>query len=328
MSKPSKIDWDTGDKSAMVSIGSHKLYLSASGQDRKPGEPVVLLMQGMTSTINEWVLVKRLVCPFARWVEYDRSGLGMSEDPIETPEEISAASVAADLDVLLKTAGVAPPYVIVAHSWGGLTSREFIHLQERNVAGIVFVDTVTEFSTVREELVSTEPYLQALHKDVDFLPISSLIRDMKLSSEEWAAVREQDDSARTSVVGAAELKASFEDKPVLMAKKQCENRVLGDKPVSVLAANNARDLQTRYDVGVAAGNGTEEERAQYRALIDRAAKEDIDHQKEQLRLSSVGRYTFTATNGHNIQMTDPQLIVNEIKWVLDHVYGKGSEESG
>jgi pimeloyl-ACP methyl ester carboxylesterase len=319
MSEPSNIDWDTGAKSAMVSIGSHKLYLSASGHDRKPGEPVVLLMQGMTSTIDEWVLVKRLVSPFARWVEYDRSGLGRSEDPVETRDEISAASVAADLDALLKTAGVAPPYVIVAHSWGGLTSREFIHLQETNVAGIVFVDTVTEFSKVREELVSTEPYLEALHKDADLHSISLLVRDLKLSSEEWAAVREQDDSARTSVVGAAELKASYEDKPVLMAKKQCENQVLGNKPVSVIAANSAMDLQIRYDAGVAAGNGTEEERAQYRALIDRMAKEDIDHQKEQLRLSSVGRYTFTETNGHNMQMTDPQVIVNEIKWVLDHV---------
>lgn len=319
MSESSGIDWNTGDKSAMVSIGSHKLYLSASGQDRKPGQPIILLMQGMASTIDEWVLVKRLVSPFARWVEYDRSGLGRSEDAIETREEISAASVAADLDVLLKTAGVAPPYVIVAHSWGGLTSREFIHLQEKHVAGIVFVDAVTEFSKVREELVSAEPYLPALHKDVDFLPISSLRRDLKLSPEEWAAVQKQDDSARTSVVGAAELKASWGDKPVLMAKKQGENQVLGNRPVSVLAANNAMDLQTRFDAGVAAGNGTEKERAQYRVLIDRMSKEDIDHQKEQLKLSSVGRYTFTETNGHNVQMTDPQLIVDEIRWVLDHV---------
>ncbi|GFP55878.1 hypothetical protein TASIC1_0006004800 [Trichoderma asperellum] len=254
MSEPSGIDWNTGDKSAMVSIGSHKLYLSASGQDRKPGQPIILLMQGMASTIDEWVLVKRLVSPFARWVEYDRSGLGRSEDPVETREEISAASVAADLDVLLETAGVAPPYVIVAHSWGGLTSREFIHLQEKTVAGIVFVDAVTEFSKVREELVSAEPYLSALHKDVEFLPISSLTRDLKLSPEEWAAVRKQDESSRTSVVGAAELKASWGDKPVLMEKKQGENQVLGNRPVSVLAANNAMDLQTRFDAGVTAGN--------------------------------------------------------------------------
>ncbi|KAL7927021.1 Alpha/Beta hydrolase protein [Trichoderma austrokoningii] len=313
----SDIDWNTGDKSAMVSIGSHKLYLSASGQDRQPGQPIILLMQGMASTIDEWVLVKRLVSPFARWVEYDRSGLGRSEDAVETREEISAASVAADLALLLETAGVAPPYVIVAHSWGGLTSREFIHLQGENVAGIVFVDAVTEFSTVREELVSAKPYLAALHKDVDFLPISSLTRDLKLSPEEWAAVRKQADSDRTSLVEAAELKASWGDKPVLMAKKQGENQVLGNRPVSVLAANDAMDLQTRFDAGVAAGNGTEEERAQYRVLIDRMAGEDIDHQKEQLKLSSVARYTFTATNGHNVQMTDPQLIADEIRWVLD-----------
>ena len=84
-------------------------------------------------------------------------------------------------------------------------------MQEKNVAGIVFVDTVTEFSKVREELVSAEPYLPALQKDVEFRPISSLTRDLKLSPEEWAAVRKQADSARTSVVGAAELKASRED---------------------------------------------------------------------------------------------------------------------
>lgn len=117
MSALSDIDWDTGDKPRMVSIGTHNLYLSTSGPDRKSGEPIVVLMQGMGSTIDEWVMVKRLVTPFARWLEYDRSGLGRSEDPPVTPEEITAVSVATELDILLKTAHVAPPYIIVAHSW-------------------------------------------------------------------------------------------------------------------------------------------------------------------------------------------------------------------
>lgn len=49
----------------MVSIGTHKLYLSASGKDRNPGEPMVLLMPGLGSTIAEWVIVTRLVTLFA-----------------------------------------------------------------------------------------------------------------------------------------------------------------------------------------------------------------------------------------------------------------------
>lgn len=42
---------------------------------------------------------------FVRWLEYDRSGLGRSEDPPVAPEEITAVSVATELDILLKTAG-------------------------------------------------------------------------------------------------------------------------------------------------------------------------------------------------------------------------------
>jgi pimeloyl-ACP methyl ester carboxylesterase len=243
MSEPSDIDWDTGDKSAMVSIGTHKLYLSASGPDRKPGEPIVLLMQGMGSTIDEWVMVKRLVTPFARWVEYDRSGLGRSEDHVVAPETISAASVAADLDILLKTAGVVPPYVIVAHSWGGFTSREFIQLQEKNIAGIVLVDTVTEFSDAREAIFATSPWTRVMGKGVDDLAVSSLNRDRKLSPDEWDIVMNEQNNPRRIAIEAAELKGYFKDRPELVAKKQLENQILGSRPVSVLAANNSMDCK-------------------------------------------------------------------------------------
>ncbi len=72
-------------------------------------------------------------------MQYDRSGLGQSESPPEAPEAITAASVASDLDAVLRNAGIDPPFVTVAHSWGGLTSREFLHLRPNDIVGIVFV---------------------------------------------------------------------------------------------------------------------------------------------------------------------------------------------
>ncbi|KIN02231.1 hypothetical protein OIDMADRAFT_28339 [Oidiodendron maius Zn] len=224
MSTPSDIAWDTGDKSRMVSIGTHNLYLSPLGPDRKFGASMVM--------------VKRLVTSFARWLKYDRSGLGRSEDPPVTPEEITAVSVATELDILLKT--------------------------------------------------------------------------------EWAVVEREHNSERTKVTHTAELKGCFKDPPVLAAKKQLENRILANHPVSVLAANTAMDLQRLYDAGVATGDATEEERAQYRSLADRFAGEDIIKQQRQLELSSNGRYIFTTNNTHNVQMTDPKVVVDEIKWGLDH----------
>lgn len=146
MSRSQFTDWDKGEKDGMVSIGTHKLYLSASGPDRKPREPVIVLMQGLGSTIAEWVAVRRQVLRYARWVQYDRSGLGRSEAPPQQLEAITAVSVATELDTLLKNSGVEGPFIIVCHSWGGITAREFLHLRPHDVVGMVFVDANTEKS--------------------------------------------------------------------------------------------------------------------------------------------------------------------------------------
>jgi hypothetical protein len=56
------------------------------------------------------------------------------------------------------------------------------------------------------------------------------------------------------------------DPPILAVKKHFETQPLGDHPISVIRANTLRDFQMTYDVGVAAGNGTEE-RALYREYL-------------------------------------------------------------
>ena len=109
---------------------------------------------------------------FARWVEYDRSGLGRSESPPEPPEAISAVSVAAELDALLKNAEIAPPYLIVCHSWGGITSREFLHLRPKDVVGMVFVDANTEKSF--DGGIWPLPYISAVIGDIDWTETTGL----------------------------------------------------------------------------------------------------------------------------------------------------------
>lgn len=102
-------------------------------------------MQGVGSTVDVWAAVRNLMVPFARWLNYDRSGMGRSEGVDQTPPTISAASVAAELETLLMNAGVEPPFIIVAHLWGGYTSREFLKLRPNDVVGIAFVDSVTKY---------------------------------------------------------------------------------------------------------------------------------------------------------------------------------------
>ena len=61
-----------------------------------------------------WANVQPHVAPFARTFAYDRPGLGKS-DPSPHPRTVQ--QMAAELHSLLHAAKVAPPYVLVGHSW-------------------------------------------------------------------------------------------------------------------------------------------------------------------------------------------------------------------
>lgn len=50
-------------------------------------------------------------------------------------------------------------------------------------------------------------------------------------------------------------------------KKQFEGVLLGKKPISVIKGNPAREYQSVYDAGVAAGNGTKEQRTRMLSMI-------------------------------------------------------------
>jgi pimeloyl-ACP methyl ester carboxylesterase len=49
--------------------------------------------------------------------------------------------MAEELQTLLHGAGIAPPYVVVGHSMGGLVARVFIQLYLAEVAGLALVDS-------------------------------------------------------------------------------------------------------------------------------------------------------------------------------------------
>jgi len=69
------------------------------------------------------------------------------------------------------------------------------------------------------------------------------------------------------------------------------------------------------DDGIAVGNGTEEDRARYRALLKTLDERESRWQQEILKLSSHGRYSRTTRSRHNIKLTQPELIAEEICWV-------------
>jgi pimeloyl-ACP methyl ester carboxylesterase len=72
-------------------------------------------------------------------VVYDRGGTGYS-DPLPLPR--TAAAVAVELRELLRAQDIDAPYVLAAHSLGGLYAHRFAQLFPRDVAGLVWLDAL------------------------------------------------------------------------------------------------------------------------------------------------------------------------------------------
>ncbi len=107
---------------------------------------------GLGNTHETWHAVAPAVSKLTRTCTYDRANLGESD---AAPKPRTSADVVADLRRLLRAARVAPPYLLVGHSFGGLNVRLFASDHPGAVAGIILVDpTPTAFLRRECALVS------------------------------------------------------------------------------------------------------------------------------------------------------------------------------
>ena len=120
----------------LVDIGGRRLEIHCTG----PGAgPVVVLDAGLGNTHAVWTPVVRIVREFATVCSYDRAGLGTSD---LRPPPHGASSAVDDLHALVGAAHLAPPYVVVGASFGGLDAQLFARRFPNEVKGVVFVDAI------------------------------------------------------------------------------------------------------------------------------------------------------------------------------------------
>ncbi len=171
-----------GDFAGAVNIdnGRH-LYLECHGK----GGPTIILEAGYHDSSDPWNLsdatapaVGPAVLPALasnhRVCAYDRPGTLRYSNPPEVTDRSSpvamprnARDVVADLHELLAAAAVPGPYVLVAHSLGGLFARLYAQTYSDQVRAVVFVDAFaveiptlmgSDWSAYRQLL--NEPLLQ------------------------------------------------------------------------------------------------------------------------------------------------------------------------
>ncbi len=121
----------------LVDVGRFKMHILCTGK----GSPTVILESGLNDFYVSWAKIQPEVAKATRVCSYDRAGLGWSE---ASPRPRTSEVMAEELHTLLLNVGIAGPYILVGHSFGGINVRAFARGYHDEVAGIVLVDSAHE----------------------------------------------------------------------------------------------------------------------------------------------------------------------------------------
>src|SRR5690349_984758 len=94
----------------MIEVQGRTMHLLATGRSG----PTVVLETGASGYFGAWEWVQQQLAEHTRVVSYDRAGLGFSESASGRRD---AATIARELDELLRWSDEKPPYILVGHSF-------------------------------------------------------------------------------------------------------------------------------------------------------------------------------------------------------------------
>ena len=116
----------------LVDVAGRSVYLDCRGE----GSPTVIFEAGLGGSADGWGVIFDRLTTITRTCVWDRPGLGRS-----TARGVhTGVETARDLDGGLAAAGERGPYVVVAHSFGGVYARLFAATSD-DVAALVMLDT-------------------------------------------------------------------------------------------------------------------------------------------------------------------------------------------
>lgn len=308
----------------LVDIGGRRLNIICTGK----GSPTVILEAGLLADSASWRLVQPAISRSTRVCSYDRAGLGFS-DPAGPPRD--AEAIDRDLHALLRRAGIAPPYVLVGWSSGGLYTRLYQYRFPDEVVGLVEVDPDSEFditadnSKIVTAVMKTPPqwfyqHVHDLYTHLDdcavnvsrgtcaFFPggLAAYLQRQgcpKISREACALAEVRGKHLERASFWkdeALELEAS--DKSA--AEVRAAQRPYGNLPLIVLTDSENGDID--YDHPIVS---VPAQRAMWFAKDE--AEEHV------ARLSAAGAHFVIADSPHAIQLFHPSVVISAVDEVVD-----------
>lgn len=267
----------------LIDLGGRRLHIRCEGAS---AGPTVVFEAGLSQyTANStYGTAQSAIAPFARVCTYDRAGLGWS-DP--APPGWTQAGMVADLHALLAAAGEPGPYVIAAHSLGGLLARTYARTYPDEVAGLILLDATSDedFDELAAAATTILPQLDAaISSSRPGVPVIGL-------------------PAGTS----PEVVLAFT--PEILRGVKAEFEALDRLPAESKRPGGFGDLGDLPLIVVRRGKTAQP-----------PSEEDLRHQRVQenlAKLSTAGELVVAQNSGHTIPLDEPAVVAEAVRRMLE-----------
>lgn len=291
----------------LVDIGGRRIQIDCRGE----GGPTVVFQSGgdMLGSLG-WKPVMERVSARTRACAYSRAGILWS-DPADTKFE--PEDVARDLHAALEAAGEKPPYVMVAHSRGGLYNMIFAGLYRDEVAGMVLADSShpDQERRFRDAGLPTGDYvtpaqeLSLAFKWTGLMRLSTYPADASISDEvrafypKSAAANAREARERSHTMEVAGRYRDLQNWPLVVLARELPEQTQARKRA------DAHDAYLLSADGLVAGSDTPESEVVWRQL-----------QADLATWSSRGRLQIVPDSNHAFFFHRPDMMVAAIDEVL------------
>jgi len=280
------------DKSEFVEIDGRKIHFKKQGN----GSCTVIFESGLGGDYLHWQDIQKKLSKKYTTISYDKAGILWSAPTKKT----NLRRYADDLKQLLEKTNCPKPYILVGHSFGGITSRLFIKENAKDMAGIVFVDVshpkqLEKSSEALKNSVQPPPkILLSFFNEIGIIRIlySTTAFTAAVPKEHWFNRNVKHYFYRILDGMIEELE---NDEKLMLEASQIDN--FGSIPLTIITA--------KYPNGV--------EGAKDKNLENEYLSIHNNLQKDLLHLSAKSTQVFAQKSGHYITLQEPDLIGNEIE---------------
>jgi pimeloyl-ACP methyl ester carboxylesterase len=281
----------------LVDLGGRRLHLHCTGS----GSPAVIVENGNGGFSIDFAPVQPEVAKFTQICTYDRAGYAWSD---AGPAQGTVEQTMDDLHLLLRTAGIRPPYVLVGASIGGIFTRAYQRRYPDEVAGMVLDDPTSDEGlgyriNGKDRLIYEMSAADMRESGRAFLrkpppppevptkleePLDRLPPDLQ-AARLWATRKLLADRDLVSLVTVTN--ESWRQEFIALRRERLrQEHPLGNLPLIVLGRKQS-DWKTRQR-----------------------------HLAELKGLSSAGKLVIAENSGHEIHLYRPELVVESIREVV------------